>query len=196
MKMRSILPVLVVLLGFAGSALAQQRLPKCDPALNRAVQKDDLKKVRKLVAEGSAVANCVYNTGFHTPLMDAALGNHEMVELLIELGADVNVRNERGETALSGGTTRNVAVAKALVEAGADVNAQDKRGETLLHSTAYGGCLNGAVEMAKYLLSKGASLKLKNFKGQTPIDRSFERESQPCQKGMIQLLREHSAAQN
>ena len=60
------------------------------------------------------------------------------VSRCIKAGADVNERDEYGETPLheAGYYTKNPAVITALVEAGAEVNARDKWGDTPLHNAA------------------------------------------------------------
>jgi len=48
----------------------------------------------------------------------------------------------------------------------ADVNARDHEGNTALHNAAS----RGDVEMIKYLVSKGADVKVTNRFGQTTVD--------------------------
>jgi len=70
-----------------------------------------------------------------SPLMRAvAIGNVEIVQSLLEEGADVNERGPRESTALmyaaGGGHTE---IVKMLVESGADVDAVEDSGCTALH---------------------------------------------------------------
>ena len=67
-----------------------------------------------------------------SPLMHA-VGNLEMVKLLIANGADVNLKNARGATALMAAAIDGIpSVVRYLLEQGADVNASDKDGTTAL----------------------------------------------------------------
>ena len=67
-----------------------------------------------------------------SPLMHA-VGNFEMVKLLIANGADVNQKNVRGATALMAAAIDGLpSVVRYLLERGADVNASDKNGTTAL----------------------------------------------------------------
>jgi ankyrin repeat protein len=67
-----------------------------------------------------------------SPLMHA-VGDLEMVKLLIANGADVNQKNVRGATALMAAAIDGTAsVVRYLLEQGADVNARDKDGTTAL----------------------------------------------------------------
>jgi ankyrin repeat protein len=65
------------------------------------------------------------------PLYQAArLGNAEVVEALLQKGADVNARVSHGGTALH--ATFDVEIGKVLQRYGADLNARKKNGETPL----------------------------------------------------------------
>lgn len=67
-----------------------------------------------------------------SPLMHA-VGNLEMVKLLLANGADVNQKNFRGSTALMAAAIDGTpSVVRYLLEQGADVNASDKDGITAL----------------------------------------------------------------
>lgn len=102
-------------------------------------------KWKKLIKSGdiSAIQNLIDKNeninepdedGF-TPLMIAAEGqNPEIVNMLINAGADVNARYKYGETPLmfALGWGKNQDVIKALIDGGADVNAENKKGKTPL----------------------------------------------------------------
>lgn len=58
----------------------------------------------------------------------------EVVKLLIDAGADVDARSEKGTTALmlAAKNSKGVDVINLLLEKGADVNARDDKGNTAL----------------------------------------------------------------
>ena len=62
-------------------------------------------------------------------------GNLNMVKYLVEHGADVNIQNRWGETALYQASNRNghLDIIRYLVEHGADVNIKDEDSKTVLH---------------------------------------------------------------
>ncbi len=64
--------------------------------------------------------------------------NEQAFEALMKSGADINVRNEDGQTLLM--ATQEVSVIEALIAAGIDVNARDREGRTaLMYAASDGG---------------------------------------------------------
>lgn len=104
-----------------------------------------------------------------TPLHFAVENNDcEMVEQLLERGADVNVREKTGNTPLHFAAIGNASeVAELLLDRGAYVNAQDSGGTTPLHNAASN---NASSEAAEVLLSHGADVNVQNNDGNTPLD--------------------------
>jgi ankyrin repeat protein len=89
-----------------------------------------------------------------TPLMYAALyGDLETVRLLLQKGADPNLANEAGATALMWATD-NVEIVRELVGHGADVNdkSADSRTALMIAAGRY-----GSAPVVKILLDHGAS---------------------------------------
>jgi ankyrin repeat protein len=101
-------------------------------------------QVRMLLEAGAlANARCTcpnYFDGGWTALgLAARKSDTDMVTRLIAAGADVNVRNAKGETPLMLATGRpNIEAVRALLVAGADVNAKAKNGHTALDIASRG----------------------------------------------------------
>ena len=102
-------------------------------------------------------------------------GNEEMIEFLIQRGANVNAADHNGNTplilALKKGSSTGVL--QLLLEAGANVNASNREGETpLLTAMRRPGGIESStaiLEIMKMLLEKDADPNVANKKGQTPL---------------------------
>lgn len=132
----------------------------------------------------------------HTPLMNAVLERHaEVVNVLLEAGANANWVDKSGESALSlavscydienvklllesgadssvlgaeligAAISGNTKVTKALIESGEDVNATGYNGYTPLMVAA----VTGHAEIAKILLDAGANIEAIDVEGQTAL---------------------------
>lgn len=123
----------------------------------------------------------------------------DLTILLIERGANMNVKNKDGETPLLYAMHRGTTSSQVLAEKGADVNASNLGGVTPLMAAAvypgedtagklleFGAKIDaqsasgdtplhcaaraGSTSVIKLLMSKGADAKAKNKAGQTPAD--------------------------
>jgi ankyrin repeat protein len=106
-----------------------------------------------------------------TPLMRACYYNYpEIIAALIEAGADVNGRDNDGETplTLAARYSDNPKVVAALIEAGADVNGRDGDGETPLMRA----CYYNYPEIIAALIEAGADVNARDDNGKTPLMRA------------------------
>ena len=99
------------------------------------------------------------------PIHDAAVfGNIEAVKKHLAAGADVNAKNENGETPLHLAPTPPIV--ELLIAEGADVNAKSRSGLTSLHLAAIGN----QKKIAELLIAAGADVNAKDEDGGTPLD--------------------------
>jgi len=94
------------------------------------------------------------------------LGNIKALKQHIEVGTDLNIKDQYGSTPLIIATTfGKTDIAKALINAGADLHITNNDGSTPLHVASF-FC---RTEIVKALLQKGADKTLKNNYGSTPL---------------------------
>jgi hypothetical protein len=89
--------------------------------------------------------------------------NKEIIKLLLKAGADINTVDKFGANILH--KTNNPKFAEFLLGMNMDVNSQNDFGQTALHIA----CKFEDLKMAKFL-SKIADIHVKNKKGHTPLD--------------------------
>ncbi len=120
-----------------------------------AVFQKNIDAVRNLFSAGVNVNS--YGQGGIAAIHQAAInGNFSIINLLIELGADVNIPNQdTGETPLMMAViVQNAWTMRALIRKGADVNAKDMYGNTALDLAEDHPCAHPVLK--KILLKAGA----------------------------------------
>lgn len=130
-----------------------------------------------------------------TPLMWAAGNSLETTKILLDNGADVKVKGDDGMNAFIQSTfgilSKKVStdVMDLLLENGADVNSalsgKDAAGWTALLFAA----VSGDIELAEYLISKGANVNHTSNEGSTAL--SLARQEK--YEAMVSLLKKHGA---
>lgn len=116
----------------------------------------------------------------HTPLFEACKQNHaEMVELLLNRGANILARNSRNDTVMCQvGWHGHTRIGEILLDHGADIDAVNDFRYSALHEC----CDHGHVEMALMLLRRGARFDMFNKWNNAPIH-------QACRSGHIKIVR-------
>ena len=161
-----------------------------DVALNLAILKERLDIVRVLVHEGKADLNK------YASIITAVYGRKDILEFLLDNGADINIRPRLKATALENAAkvgdrdmvdfllsrgadatlrhrgvtslfyTLDPVIAKTLISRGASVVSRGPTGETALHHAARS--VDGYA-MLKVLLDNGAHINSKNNNGYTAL---------------------------
>jgi ankyrin repeat protein len=102
----------------------------------------------------------------------------EVMQMLLEKGADAKLANKDGLNALMvasgvswadkirGTEAQALEAVKLCAASGLDVNTATDKGDTALHGAAN----RGADSIVKYLAEQGATLDVKNKQGMTPLD--------------------------
>ena len=162
----------------AGTKIRHKKMPRLTPkqqgllnqSLMDAVHSQRWDKAILFLKLGADVDS---HMGTNTALMVTAwFGQAKIVKLFIKKGANVNIQDGNGKTALmyAAGNfefaQERTKVVKVLIDNGANVDIQDKEGKTaLMHAT-----MNVHTETVKYLLSIGADPFLENNYGETAHD--------------------------
>ena len=98
--------------------------------------------------------------------------NFELLNSLISLGADLNIKNNKGKTPLMNACEKNENIILGyLLEAGANVNKQDHDGNTAAHYCIQNGCNNSLL---KALKDAKADLTIQNNNGKTAMELKFK----------------------
>jgi ankyrin repeat protein len=122
--------------------------------------------VKKILATGFDVnTSLLGKTALYA--VEEAGANLDIAHVLIEAGADVNVKSKSGCTLLH--LFRRYEFAKNLIEAGADVDAKDNEGYTPLHM----GTLMGNLDKVIFFIDEGADVNTINNLGSTPLLTAF-----------------------
>ncbi|KAJ6093116.1 hypothetical protein N7486_008405 [Penicillium sp. IBT 16267x] len=138
-----------------------------------------------VLVEGGANINKVVKTfgGGYTALMIACMKNHlDMVELLLERGADPNIQGA-GFALHWACENDNLEMVQLLVEHGADVNIGRKYGNSLAYARS--------VEVVEFLIDRGADV---NARGE--ISNALMKASQKDYLDILRVLIENGADVN
>lgn len=98
-------------------------------------------------------------------------GNVERVRALLDAGADVNVRNHKGQSALHCAAKAGfVDIVALLLEHGAEVDAQDRQGETPLATALRSTVKDKAklLDVVRLIVDAGADSDRADLKGRAP----------------------------
>ena len=152
----------------------------CDPSkikstndaieMYHAFRNNDKDKIQSLLRQG-VDPNFTYGrnreTLLHLAVQIKNADLSDMVKMLLDNGADVNIQNNSAATPLflvAG--TNNLKTAEELLKRGAKLNIQDMtNGQTPLHKASRYGQFN----MAKMFVDQGADLHVKDNYGNTPL---------------------------
>ena len=165
-------------------------LPKFQ--LAEAIQYDHVDDLKEALSRGANVNECIDGQSM---LQLAEKHNaNRCVPLLVKNGADVLIRDSRGDGLLHRAARRgNYGFVVTLLEHGPPnlaqyVNERNIQGQTALHLAAK----TGQVYLASLFIGKGANVNLRDRHGRSPRDLA---ESSQLQS-MVDLLKLYGAAPN
>lgn len=159
-----------------------------DPLIFAIYSKDD-EIANYLIDNGSYIDN-IWDLNSFTPfLLALSRNNRELAFKLLDLGANIDAVNFRGENALSL-TLNNYEYDKSdlpflLIDKGININNQNFRGETPLIIS----CENGYLELVEKLLDHGANIGLYDKKNKSALD--YAKENEEIKNLLINSLSEN-----
>jgi ankyrin repeat protein len=120
--------------------------------------------------ETVTTANCFGETPLHLAASD--YGSLELIQKLVEKGAEINSIDSNGRTPLHRATIFNEdRIVKCLLKKGANVNKLDNNGESAVLLALK---RVPSLPFVKVLIQHGADLNFKNSKGKTALEISLE----------------------
>ena len=127
----------------------------------------DKPSVLPLLVKAGVSVNCLAYPGRQTPIYNAVLNQKiDMVEQLINLNADVNVKDASGVTPLHHAiSSQDNDIIKMLIQKRAVLEDKTIDGLTRLHIAV----IDGTEESAKLLIDSGASVTVTSAYGETPL---------------------------
>ena len=125
--------------------------------------KGDTEEVIRLLNNGEDIDE--QNINGAIALFPAILNNNEkMVKLLLDRGANINIKGEFGPLILAV-TEGNENIVNLLLDRGADINEQNIKGDTALIYAV----TNNNINMVKLLLNRDANIDKKDINGYTSL---------------------------
>ena len=137
-----------------------------DSALRSAAGDGRVQEVLQFLSDGANIDE-KGGPGGWTPLHTAVFrGRAAVVQILLEHGAAVSLKDDRGDSPLhlacSGKRmTGREAILRSLLLKGADVHGKDRYGRTPLHRAI----AHGSIQSLKLLLGRGADISIKEGEG-------------------------------
>lgn len=166
----------------------------CGGVLHIAVRNNHIETVKALLEDGNiGIEDYESDTGLNSLHQAAEYGHEELIEYLLDNGADVDAKCYQGEAALHLAVNhRHLKIVKTLINKGANINLRaSTTGNTPLNNLV--GRADCLIDIVKVLLENGASVNERDDRwNQTPLHFA----SINGNREVVELLLEHNAEVN
>jgi len=151
--------------------------------IHKAAYKGDLKQVREIIEKYPSQINIQDFSGW-TPLhLASGKGHIEIVEYLLNHGADTELENIHGQRPLwLAARFGRYETIKTLLEHGATVNHKDKHGRTALHDAA----MWSGEKVINLLISYGADVNARDQYQSTPLHQAAMLSNIEAAKALVE----------
>ena len=194
--------------------LFQREITEDEEKLWSAAQDGNVEKITRLLSIGLLDINSIPKHLYTTPLWIAALKGHkDVVNLLLNKGAEIDKRDDYGKTPLHVAAWGHLHVVELFLDRGAQHDSRNRGGRAPLHMAAEGGhkdvvkvfldhgtdvdikdnygftpltwaAMMGHMEIVQLLLKMGADPNARNLRGETPLEGASRRGH----KDVVQVL--------
>lgn len=133
-----------------------------------AIEAGDLNHVKEAIDDGAGVNAIESENTKYTPLHVAVVkeGKQEIVKLLLERGADIESKDQYGQTPLHWAAIKNdLEVLKVLVKKNANLNAKNEFGNSALHLAVD----HKSDHALQILIEEKANINITNDGNETPL---------------------------
>ncbi|XP_048244137.1 uncharacterized protein LOC125376220 [Haliotis rufescens] len=142
---------------------------------------------------GNTALHYLHHQGLHFKRISGG-DCHKTFQLLLDKGADVQIKNKEGKTVLHGAAETHCHKCVEMLLPMFDINLQDEGGNTVLHNLhcqkSYFFERSECVchKTCQLFLDKGADVKIKNKKGQTVLHLAAETLCNKCVKILLPMF--------
>lgn len=154
----------------------------------RQLDKIDVVGITKILLDSGVPANDFDSNEVSVLIRAIKLQNIKLVSLLIEGGADVNLKTQDAFPLYQAAFLNNLELIDLLVSSGAEINAKCDQGWTALHTV----CYHRNENAIKYLIQKGANISVERKNGKTPFSalepQKYRESDVPCINIMVKEL--------
>ncbi|CAL1535401.1 unnamed protein product [Lymnaea stagnalis] len=157
----------------AVSTIKTQAAPYNGDDLHQAVRRGNIEKVKEILDSGDVNADAQDEKDFSALVVAGLQGKFEIMDILLQHGADVNRKDASGKTPLIHAASRDLLeTAKWLCKNGADVKTYDKSGMAAIHHAIDGGY----VKLVEWMLDNAGAYgfdieQIETTSGMTPLNR-------------------------